>query len=58
MVRVRDCMLEVDRVYSVLGMLPYGDKVTVDYSGSLKDATKELSESAISMGTHPACTSP
>ena len=47
---VRDCTLKEDRVYGVLGLLPYGEMVNVNYSGGLKNATRELFEAAIKHG--------
>ena len=46
----RGCTLKEDRVYGLLGLLPYGEMVNVDYSGGLKNATRELFEVAIKHG--------
>ncbi|KAF9223851.1 hypothetical protein BS17DRAFT_122289 [Gyrodon lividus] len=49
-VHSRDCTIPADRVYGILGLLPYGDSIRVDYSVDLHGAMKQLFVAAISHG--------
>ncbi|KIJ67102.1 hypothetical protein HYDPIDRAFT_26505 [Hydnomerulius pinastri MD-312] len=46
----RECTIDADRVYGILGLLPYGSSIRVDYSTGLRGAMKQLFEAAIHHG--------
>ena len=49
-VRTRQCTLPQDRIYGILGLLPYGSTVKIDYSVDLNTATRDLFKAALQYG--------
>jgi len=49
-VKRRKRTLPIDSIYSILGLLPYGNKVRVDYSLSPQQALFEVMKTAVENG--------